>query len=72
MVLVTWLDADAHGQWTDPEEVAKMVPQRTKSVGFLARDDEHVVVIAQTENSKNLGDCLIIPRGMVRKIKVLS
>lgn len=72
MVVVTWLDAHAGGEWVVKADIAKMKPETTKSVGLLVRSDAEVVVIAQTENSEHIGDCLVIPRGMVRRVQVLK
>ena len=72
VVLIDWIDAKQGGDWAVQDDVDKMKPEPSKSVGFLVRDDDEAVVVAQTQNTDHLGDCLIIPRGMVRRVTVLK
>lgn len=72
VVIVDWLDAKQGGDWAEQSDIDKMAPEPSKSVGFLVRDDDIAVVVAQTKNTGHLGDCLIIPRGMVRRVTVVK
>lgn len=72
VALVEWTDAIADGEWITREAIAKLKAEPTKSVGFLARNDSGVVVLVQTENARHMGDVLVIPRGMVKRVRFLK
>lgn len=72
LVMVCWEDAAGlrHG-WTAKEEV--LVPYLAVSVGFLIRQNEHQIMIAQdTDDEGSHNGRTQIPRDMVRHIKVLK
>lgn len=71
LVEVTWDDAsELLSGWTD--EVEDDGPQLALSVGFLIRESKDHIVIAQDidEQGHHNGRSQI-PRGMVKKIKIL-
>lgn len=71
MVEVTWDDAagQAHG-WTAKNETVE--PYIVLSVGFLIKETEHHIVIAQdTDGEGSHNGRSQIPRGMVKKLRVL-
>lgn len=70
MVEVIWDDAAAHENgWTDEVLVG---PQLVLSVGFLVYCKKDYVVIAQDQDEEGGHNGRTqIPRGMVKKIKVL-
>lgn len=72
MVEVIWDDAsELTAGWTD--EIEKTEPALTLSVGFLIKETKDHIVIAQDidDNGHHNGRSQI-PRGMVKKIKVLK
>ncbi len=71
LVLVCWDDAAGlrHG-WTAKEE--KIEPYICLSVGFLIRETEDHILIAQdTDSEGSHNGRSQIPRGMVKKMRVL-
>ena len=71
MVEVVWDDAAGlrHG-WTAKEE--KLEPQLALSVGFLIRENaDHIMVAADTDGEGSHNGRTQIPRGMVKRIKIL-
>lgn len=71
MVEVTWDDAAGlKNGWLFKEE--KPVPQLALSVGFLIVDTpDHIIIAADTDADGGHNGRTQIPRGMVRRIKVL-
>lgn len=71
IVEVTWDDASGirHG-WTAKSE--KVDPYLALSVGFLIADrPEHIIIAQDTDEEGSSNGRSQIPRGMVKKIKVL-
>ena len=71
LVEVCWDDAAGfrHG-WTAKEE--KLEPQLALSVGFLIREnDDHIMIAQDTDGEGSHNGRTQIPRGMVKRIKVL-
>lgn len=71
MVEVIWDDAAGlrHG-WMDRDEVPK--PQLALSVGFLIVDDpQHIIIAQDTDGDGGHNGRSQIPRGMVKRIRVL-
>lgn len=71
MVEVVWNDAsELTSGWTD--EIEKDEPQLALSVGFLVRETKEHIIIAQDLDEKGHHNGRSqIPRGMVKKLKVL-
>ena len=71
LILVQWDDAAGlrHG-WMDKSE--PVVPQLALSVGFLIMDTpNHIVIASDTDEMGSHNGRTQIPRGMIKKIKVL-
>lgn len=71
LVEVVWDDASAlkHG-WTIKNDIPE--PQLAISVGFLIREaPDHIVIAQDTDGEGSHNGRTQIPRGMVKKIKVL-
>jgi hypothetical protein len=71
LVEVIWNDAsELTSGWTD--EIEKDEPQLALSVGFLVRETkEHIIIAQDTDEHGHHNGRSQIPRGMVKKIKVL-
>lgn len=71
LVEVIWNDAsELTSGWTD--EIEKDEPALALSVGFLVRETkEHIVIAQDTDAEGHHNGRSQIPRGMVKKIKVL-
>lgn len=75
-VQVTWNDAWHNGtQYFDEEEIGRAEGKILYSYGLCVRDDKVGVVIAMDDLAPNSDmryrDVKFIPRGMVKKVKVL-
>ncbi len=71
IVEVDWTDAVGKHGWSD--SLATLSP-RTKSVGYLVRDDDEVIVLVESidedpESTRPYGCSTAIPRSMVKKIR---
>lgn len=72
MVEVTWNDASELTSGWSNEIVEKDEPALALSVGFLVRETkEHIVIAQDTDAEGHHNGRSQIPRGMVKKIKIL-
>jgi hypothetical protein len=72
LVEVVWNDASAlkHGWTTEVEEGDE--PQLALSVGFLIREsEEHIVIAQDLDEHGNHNGRSQIPRGMVKRMRVI-
>ena len=71
LVEVIWNDAsDLTGGWK--KEIDEDEPALALSVGFLIREtDEHIIIALDTDGDGHHNGRSQIPRGMVKKLKVL-
>ena len=72
LVEVIWNDAsELTAGWTD--EIDKTEPQLALSVGFLIKSDkEHIVIAMDLDEQGHHNGRSQIPRGMVKRIKILK
>ena len=75
LVEIIWDDASTlTGTWKSKEEFEKepLTPQLMLSVGFLIREDEDYIVVAMDlDNEGGHASRSQIPKGMVKKVRVL-
>lgn len=74
---VRWLDAQSRHGWVDTAhalaEADEWPHQLQVSCGYLIRDDEHGVLLAQTiGHHDNCADTIWIPRAMIHSTRVPS
>lgn len=65
---MVWMDASSEPNWLEESEaVGELVTCRT--VGWLMRDDEELLVVAASRNSRGqVSDVLTVPRQWVREV----
>lgn len=70
--MVYWLDAATQDGWTEVSDTGKHT-QLTLTVGFLIKEDKHVLTLAHTYDPES--DCcnglMFIPKGMIKKRKTI-
>ena len=72
IVEVVWLDSQAHGGWTDKNEMQEWNGDMLcKSVGYLVRKENDRIVLAMSESSTSLADGLTIPRACITNLRRL-
>lgn len=73
LVEVLWDDASAiDGGWVDKDEEYEVSHKLVLSVGFLTQETpEHIIISLDTDNEGAKCGSSQIPRGMVKKIRVL-
>lgn len=72
LVEVLWYDAgDIASDWFDNDDIDKVSPFPSLSVGYLLRKDDKSVKIASLINNEHGANGIIIPLGMVKKINYL-
>lgn len=67
-----WVDASAGQGWTNPEELPE--PLLMKTLGFIVKEDKHLITITQGVDIRQgaIMGFLIIPKGWIRKRKVIK
>lgn len=73
LVEVLWIDAETDGDgWLSPDEKTPVAPE-VITVGFLVYDKDDIIQIASTiAVDKSHNSRIIIPKGMVKSMKVLK
>lgn len=65
---VEWLDAGSLSGWRQPTEHADEGPLRCRTVGYVLRDDEECLILAQSQaSSGQVAASLTIPRSCIKK-----
>lgn len=76
LVEVIWDDATSLSQgWKNKDEFAKeeLVPEIVLSVGFVVKEtDDHLILAMDTDSDGDHASRSQIPKGMIKKIKVLK
>lgn len=73
LILVEWLDAVSSNGWELYEETTNS-PHLISTVGYLIKESEDSVLLAMAkdEESDNFNCTFVIPKGMVKEIKLLT
>jgi len=71
-VCVKWIDAESSSGWVDTSEVKEAELPVVHSVGWIIRDDNNIVAVAQTIGGDDICGVMYIPRSMVKETLVLS
>lgn len=74
VLAVWWEDAMSHDEWADKSETAAFVRESgtTVTVGLEVVSNDSAVVLACSMNPGQAGGIWRIPRGMVKRVKVLG
>ena len=73
IVLVEWVDAAHEFGWMEGNQLIDEEPELTCfTVGWLLRKTKLHIKICQTYSSDNHAQTIVIPKGMIRSIKVLK
>jgi hypothetical protein len=74
LVRVTWVDSAAHSTWVSKTEFEDLLigEEVIDTVGFLARKLPNKLVLVQSISSAQVDGYFEIPRGCVKKIKVIG
>ena len=73
LVIVRWFDAmsDDSG-WKKLGKVKRLKPPVITSVGYLARHTKKKVTLVASVHGKDVDGDVVIPRGMVKSIRLLE
>lgn len=66
-VCVKWIDAESSAGWVEEEEVKEAKLPIVSSVGWIVRDDDTLIAIAQTIGTDDICGVMYIPRNMVQE-----
>lgn len=74
LVQVTWIDITSVTRWESLQHHQQQEPLDCVSVGYVIRSDKKQMTIAQTLCLSNgdVTESLVIPRSVIRNIKVLK
>lgn len=71
-VKVTWYDAVSSSAWISHKQLPK--PVKVTTTGYLTKETKSHIVICGSfthERKHDVGDCIAIPKGWIKKRKVL-
>lgn len=75
--MVDWVDSAGKSGWDEPKAHQDLPPYRCRSVGFLVKDSDGVVIVAQSLThpmdayEPRMADSIAIPRCAVQSVEVL-
>lgn len=78
IAMVDWVDSAGKGGWDDPKSHQNLSPYRCRSVGFLVRDDDQTVILAQSithpmeQYEPRMADSIAIPKCAVQNITIIQ
>tara|TARA_Y100001963_G_scaffold83055_1_gene115132 strand:+ start:367 stop:597 length:231 start_codon:yes stop_codon:yes gene_type:complete len=68
LVCVHWVDAESSAGWVDQKEIDEAVCPVVETVGWVVRDDEQLIALAQTNGGTDSCGVMYIPRLMVKDV----
>ena len=71
--IVTWVDSVSHSGWHSEEEIQTFtIHNNMKSVGFLVKDVDDLIVISSNKGHYNYGNSTVIPRVAILSIRIMD
>jgi hypothetical protein len=76
-VIISWLDINScDNAWNTEEDLKELVPAMCTTIGYLYEENKDWVKTFATysfnSDSLDVGDCVVIPRGVILSIKKLE
>ena len=76
-VIISWLDINScDNAWNTEEDLKQLVPAMCTTIGYLYEENKDWVKTFATysfnSDSLDVGDCVVIPRGVILSIKKLE
>ena len=76
-VIISWLDINScDNAWNSEEDLKDLVPAMCTTIGYLYEENKDWVKTFATysfnSDSLDVGDCVVIPRGVILSIKKLE
>ncbi len=76
-VIISWLDINScDNAWNTEEDLKDLVPAMCTTIGYLYEENKDWVKTFATysfnTDSLDVGDCVVIPRGVILSIKKLE
>ncbi len=76
-VIISWLDINScDNAWNTEEDLKDLVPAMCTTIGYLYEENKDWVKTFATysfnSDSLDVGDCVVIPRGVILSIKKLE
>ncbi len=76
-VIISWLDINScDNAWNSEEDLKDLVPAMCTTIGYLYEENKDWVKTFATysfnTDSLDVGDCVVIPRGVILSIKKLE
>jgi hypothetical protein len=76
-VIISWLDINScDNAWNTEEDLKELVPAICTTIGYLYEENKDWVKTFATysfnSDSLDVGDCVVIPRGVILSIKKLE
>ncbi len=76
-VIISWLDINScDNAWNTEEDLKDLVPAMCTTIGYIYEENKDWVKTFATysfnSDSLDVGDCVVIPRGVILSIKKLE
>ena len=76
-VIISWLDINScDSAWNSEQDLKDLVPAMCTTIGYLYEENKDWVKTFATysfnSDSLDVGDCVVIPRGVILSIKKLE
>ncbi len=72
MVLIEWVDSNIIHGWRESQDVVEDRIACCQTIGYLEREDnEKVVLIMGISNYGLVFECITIPKGCIKSIRIL-
>ena len=68
LVCVHWEDAESSAGWIDQKEIDQAECPIVETVGWIVRDDDRLIALAQTTGGSDSCGVMYIPKKMVKDI----
>lgn len=72
LLLITWDDIVANSSWLSNDKAQTYPPTQCKDIGWFINDDKFNVRITNSVNIDGDKSITVIPKGVVRDIKVIK
>lgn len=73
LVLLEWVDIEAHAGWKSVREARDARPVRCRDVGWILHRDESRLVLVRSRNaSGDVGDVAVFPAGCIVRVTPLA
>ena len=71
IVLVEWVDANAHSGWYHKEHIHEEHASNCATIGVLLKDNDKDIIVALNISGASYGDTMSIPKCSIKRLRTL-